>query len=139
MAFFKRSKGKQKCFLSLFIPTSGIVFFDFPAFGPSNECSLFLYLLILLCLCNFHATILISQKPPKDKDNPTSSPVWLDVGLEAGSVLTHVSQSTIHTMALSVTAWGQTGLRDAERIIFNHYIICNDTHEALRLGQVNDK
>ena len=82
-------------------------------------------------------TFFIPQKKsPKDKHAPTSPPVWLDVGLEAGSVLAHVSQSTIHTMALSAMAWGQTGLRDAERIIFNHYVICNDTHEALRLGQV---
>ena len=64
--------------------------------------------------------------------------MWLDVGLEAGSILMHVSQSTVHTIALSATAWGQTGQRDAERVIFNHYIICNDTHEALRLGQVSE-
>lgn len=64
--------------------------------------------------------------------------MWLDVGLEAGSILMHVSQSTVHTIALSATAWGQTGQRDAERVIFNHYIICNDTHEALRLGQVRE-
>ena len=50
----------------------------------------------------------------------------------------HVSQSTVHTIALSTTAWGQTGQRGAERVIFNHYIICNDTHEALRLGQVSE-
>ena len=62
--------------------------------------------------------------------------MWLDVGLEAGSILAHVSQSTIHTIALSATAWGQDGFRDAERIILNHYIICNDTNEALRFGQV---
>ena len=62
--------------------------------------------------------------------------MWLDVGLEAGSILAHVSQSTIHTIALSATAWGQDGFRDAERIILNHYIICNDTNETLRFGQV---
>ena len=67
----------------------------------------------------------------------TGPPVWLDVSLEAGTVLTHVSQTTIHTIALSARAWGQTGMPEAERVIFNHYIICNDTHEALRLGQVS--
>ncbi|XP_068695500.1 intermembrane lipid transfer protein VPS13B-like isoform X2 [Montipora foliosa] len=69
--------------------------------------------------------------------DPASPPVWLEVGLEVGSVLTHVSQSTIHTIVLSTTAWGQAGSRDVDRIIFNHYIICNDTHEALRFGQVH--
>ena len=82
-------------------------------------------------------TLFPQTKPPKVKDAPTGPPVWLDVSLEAGTVLTHVSQTTIHTIALSTTAWGQTGLSEAERVIFNHYIICNDTHEALRLGQVS--
>lgn len=76
-------------------------------------------------------------KPSKIKDAPMGPPVWLDVSLEAGTVLTHVSQTTIHTIALSARAWGQTGLMEAERVIFNHYIICNDTHEALRFGQVS--
>lgn len=73
------------------------------------------------------------MRPRKD---PFSPPVWLDLSLEAGSILTHASQSTIHTISLSATGWGQTGLRDSQRVIFNHYIICNDTHETLRLGQV---
>ncbi len=77
-------------------------------------------------------------KPPKVKNAPAGPPVWLDVSLEAGTVLTHVSQTTIHTIALSAMAWGQTELSEAERVIFNHYIICNDTHEALRLGQVSE-
>ncbi len=81
-------------------------------------------------------TLFPQTKPPKVKDAPTGPPVWLDVSLEAGTVLTHVSQTTIHTIALSALAWGQTGLCEAERVIFNHHIICNDTHEALRLGQV---
>lgn len=86
-----------------------------------------------------YALTLFSQtKPPKVKDAPMGPPVWLDVNMEAGTVLTHVSQPTIHTIALSAIAWGQTGLSEAERVIFNHYIICNDTHEDLRFGQVSE-
>lgn len=74
--------------------------------------------------------------PPKAEDRPTVPPVWIDASLEAGTILAHVSQSTIHTIALSATAWCQTGQSEAQRVIFNHYVICNDTNEALRFGQV---
>ena len=74
--------------------------------------------------------------PPKAEDRPAAPPVWIDASLEAGTILAHVSQSTIHTIALSATVWCQTGQSEAQRVIFNHYVICNDTNEALRFGQV---
>ena len=37
---------------------------------------------------------------------------------------------------MTTVAWQQNGEEDAENVIPNHYIICNDTREVLRFGQV---
>lgn len=31
----------------------------------------------------------------------------------------------------------QNGVLDAEEVVFSHYVICNDTQEVLRFGQVD--
>ncbi|EDO30906.1 predicted protein [Nematostella vectensis] len=57
--------------------------------------------------------------------------LWLESGVEISSALVHVSQSTVHTAALAAEAWGQ----EKEVSLFSHYVICNETQQALRLGQ----
>ncbi|XP_051575064.1 intermembrane lipid transfer protein VPS13B-like isoform X3 [Myxocyprinus asiaticus] len=48
-----------------------------------------------------------------------------------------LGQYAIHTLDRALHAWRQNGVLDAEEVIFTHFIICNDTQEVLRFGQVD--
>ncbi|XP_056617879.1 intermembrane lipid transfer protein VPS13B-like isoform X2 [Triplophysa dalaica] len=48
-----------------------------------------------------------------------------------------VGQYAIHTLDRALQAWRQNRVPDAEELIFSHYVICNDTQEVLRFGQVD--
>lgn len=64
--------------------------------------------------------------------------VWLEAGVDIGSIESVVSQSTVHTLASTVDSWTKDDKRKDETTLFCHYIICNDTNEAIRLGQVRN-
>uniref|UniRef100_A0A9J8BQX9 Vacuolar protein sorting 13 homolog B n=1 Tax=Cyprinus carpio carpio TaxID=630221 RepID=A0A9J8BQX9_CYPCA len=46
-------------------------------------------------------------------------------------------QYAVHTLDRALQAWTQNGVLDAEEVVFSHYVICNDTQEVLRFGQVD--
>ncbi|XP_067217864.1 intermembrane lipid transfer protein VPS13B-like isoform X4 [Chanodichthys erythropterus] len=46
-------------------------------------------------------------------------------------------QYAVHTLDRALQAWRQNGVMDAEEVVFSHYVICNDTQEVLRFGQVD--
>ncbi|XP_058602808.1 intermembrane lipid transfer protein VPS13B isoform X2 [Onychostoma macrolepis] len=46
-------------------------------------------------------------------------------------------QYAVHTLDRALQAWRQNGVMDAEEVLFSHYVICNDTQEVLRFGQVD--
>lgn len=48
-----------------------------------------------------------------------------------------IGQYAIHTLDRALQAWRQNGVSDAEEVVFCHYVICNDTQEVLRFGQVD--
>ncbi|XP_061632294.1 intermembrane lipid transfer protein VPS13B-like isoform X2 [Phyllopteryx taeniolatus] len=48
-----------------------------------------------------------------------------------------VSQYAIHTLDTALQSWQQNGNPEAEELVYSHYVICNDTHETLRFGQVD--
>uniref|UniRef100_A0A8C5FWL6 Vacuolar protein sorting 13 homolog B n=1 Tax=Gadus morhua TaxID=8049 RepID=A0A8C5FWL6_GADMO len=52
-------------------------------------------------------------------------------------VLLTVSQYGIHTLDTALQSWQQNGRVEAEELLYSHYVICNDTHETLRFGQVD--
>ncbi|XP_067305536.1 intermembrane lipid transfer protein VPS13B [Pseudorasbora parva] len=48
-----------------------------------------------------------------------------------------VGQYAIHTLDRALQAWRQNAVLDSEEVVFSHYVICNDTQEVLRFGQVD--
>ncbi|XP_061571778.1 intermembrane lipid transfer protein VPS13B-like isoform X1 [Cololabis saira] len=61
----------------------------------------------------------------------------LDVNVFVDPVFLNVSQYTIHTLDTALLSWQQNGRPEAEELLYSHYIICNDTHETMRFGQVD--
>uniref|UniRef100_A0A8C9XPN5 Vacuolar protein sorting 13 homolog B n=1 Tax=Sander lucioperca TaxID=283035 RepID=A0A8C9XPN5_SANLU len=52
-------------------------------------------------------------------------------------VFLNISQYAIHTVDTALRSWQQNGNLEAEELVYSHYVICNDTHETLRFGQVD--
>ncbi|XP_037309384.2 intermembrane lipid transfer protein VPS13B-like isoform X2 [Pungitius pungitius] len=61
----------------------------------------------------------------------------LDVNVFVEPVFLNISQYAIHTVDTALHSWQQSGNPEAEELVFSHYVICNDTHEMLRFGQVD--
>ncbi|XP_047455657.1 vacuolar protein sorting-associated protein 13B-like isoform X2 [Mugil cephalus] len=61
----------------------------------------------------------------------------LDVNVFVDPVFLNVSQYAIHTVDTALHSWQQNQNPEAEELFFSHYVICNDTHETLRFGQVD--
>uniref|UniRef100_A0A3B5AH31 Vacuolar protein sorting 13 homolog B n=1 Tax=Stegastes partitus TaxID=144197 RepID=A0A3B5AH31_9TELE len=61
----------------------------------------------------------------------------LDVNVFVDPVFLNISQYAIHTMDTALQSWQQNGNPEAEELLYSHYVICNDTHETLRFGQVD--
>ncbi|KAJ3597649.1 hypothetical protein NHX12_001166, partial [Muraenolepis orangiensis] len=61
----------------------------------------------------------------------------LDGNVFVEPVLLNVSQYGIHTLDTALRSWQQNGRPEAEELLYSHYVICNDTHETLRFGQVD--
>ncbi|XP_077430988.1 intermembrane lipid transfer protein VPS13B isoform X2 [Vanacampus margaritifer] len=66
---------------------------------------------------------------------PQSS-VW-EANLFIEPMFATVSQYAIHTLDTALKGWQQNGNPEAEELFYSHYVICNDTHETLRFGQVD--
>ncbi|KAA0702554.1 Vacuolar protein sorting-associated protein 13B [Triplophysa tibetana] len=70
--------------------------------------------------------------------NLTRLPVIQPVNLQGHA--THMLTHTQHTLSCSTTLQplhAANRVPDAEELIFSHYVICNDTQEVLRFGQVD--
>ncbi|XP_074510650.1 intermembrane lipid transfer protein VPS13B isoform X2 [Sebastes fasciatus] len=61
----------------------------------------------------------------------------LDVNVFVEPVFLNISQYAIHTVDTALHSWQQNGNPEAEELVYSHYVICNDTHETLRFGQVD--
>ncbi|TNN02898.1 hypothetical protein fugu_010385, partial [Takifugu bimaculatus] len=61
----------------------------------------------------------------------------LDVNVFLDPLLLNISQFAIHTVDTALHSWKQNGNPEAEELLYSHYVICNDTHETLRFGQVD--
>ncbi|XP_026149609.1 vacuolar protein sorting-associated protein 13B isoform X3 [Mastacembelus armatus] len=60
-----------------------------------------------------------------------------DVNVFVDPVFLSISQYAIHTVDTALHSWKQNGNPEAEELVYSHYVICNDTHETLRFGQVD--
>nr|XP_015804809.2 intermembrane lipid transfer protein VPS13B isoform X1 [Nothobranchius furzeri] len=61
----------------------------------------------------------------------------LDVSVFLDPVSLSISQYAVHTLDTALLSWQQNGNPEAEEMLYSHYVICNDTHETLRFGQVD--
>uniref|UniRef100_UPI0037E89457 intermembrane lipid transfer protein VPS13B-like isoform X1 n=1 Tax=Semicossyphus pulcher TaxID=241346 RepID=UPI0037E89457 len=61
----------------------------------------------------------------------------LDVNVFVDPVFLNISQYTIHTVDTALQSWQQNGNPEAEELVYSHFVICNDTNETLRFGQVD--
>uniref|UniRef100_A0A8C9MLE8 Vacuolar protein sorting 13 homolog B n=1 Tax=Serinus canaria TaxID=9135 RepID=A0A8C9MLE8_SERCA len=46
-------------------------------------------------------------------------------------------QYALHSLNTAIQAWQQNRCPEAEEFVFSHFVICNDTQETLRFGQVD--
>uniref|UniRef100_A0A3B3X5Y6 Vacuolar protein sorting 13 homolog B n=1 Tax=Poecilia mexicana TaxID=48701 RepID=A0A3B3X5Y6_9TELE len=61
----------------------------------------------------------------------------LAVNVFVDPMFLNISQYAIHTVDTALLSWQQNGNQDAEELLYSHYMICNDTNETLRFGQVD--
>uniref|UniRef100_A0A3B3U6M2 Vacuolar protein sorting 13 homolog B n=1 Tax=Poecilia latipinna TaxID=48699 RepID=A0A3B3U6M2_9TELE len=61
----------------------------------------------------------------------------LSVNVFVDPMFLNISQYAIHTVDTALLSWQQNGNQDAEELLYSHYVICNDTNETLRFGQVD--
>ncbi|KAM9851512.1 intermembrane lipid transfer protein VPS13B [Aulostomus maculatus] len=61
----------------------------------------------------------------------------LEAKVFVDQVFLNISQYAIHTLDTALHSWQQNGNSEAEELVYSHYVICNDTHETLRFGQVD--
>lgn len=57
------------------------------------------------------------------------------ISLATDLATVRVSQGLVHT--LMATSEVMKGVASSVGVVFNHYLICNDTLEEIRLGQVS--
>ncbi|XP_062915876.1 intermembrane lipid transfer protein VPS13B-like isoform X2 [Mobula hypostoma] len=61
----------------------------------------------------------------------------LDGNVFIDPVFINVGQHAIHSLDTAIRAWKQNQHPEAEELVFSHFVICNDTQETLRFGQVD--
>ncbi|XP_047579553.1 intermembrane lipid transfer protein VPS13B isoform X4 [Lutra lutra] len=61
----------------------------------------------------------------------------LDCSIVVDSVFVSFGQHVVHSLNTAVQAWQQNKCPEVEELVFSHFVICNDTQETLRFGQVD--
>ncbi|XP_010224543.1 PREDICTED: vacuolar protein sorting-associated protein 13B, partial [Tinamus guttatus] len=61
----------------------------------------------------------------------------LDSTIMVDPVFIGFGQYAIHSLNTAIQAWQQNRCPEAEELVFSHFVICNDTQETLRFGQVD--
>ncbi|XP_037586040.1 vacuolar protein sorting-associated protein 13B [Cebus imitator] len=61
----------------------------------------------------------------------------LDCTMIVDSVFVNFGQHVVHSLNTAIQAWQQNKCPEVEELVFSHFVICNDTQETLRFGQVD--
>lgn len=61
----------------------------------------------------------------------------LDMTITVDSLFLNVGQHAVHSLNTAIQAWQQNKCPEVEELVFSHFVICNDTQETLRFGQVD--
>ncbi|KAG8570401.1 hypothetical protein GDO81_011258 [Engystomops pustulosus] len=52
-------------------------------------------------------------------------------------VFVNIGQHSVHSINTAIQAWQQNQCPEAEELIYSHFVVCNDTQETLRFGQLD--
>ncbi|XP_061851653.1 intermembrane lipid transfer protein VPS13B isoform X1 [Colius striatus] len=61
----------------------------------------------------------------------------LDCTIMVDPIFISFGQYALHSLNTAIQAWRQNQCPEAEELVFSHFVICNDTQETLRFGQVD--
>nr|XP_033789038.1 vacuolar protein sorting-associated protein 13B isoform X2 [Geotrypetes seraphini] len=61
----------------------------------------------------------------------------LECSVLVDPIFLNFGQHVVHSIHTAVQAWQQNQCPEVEELIFSHFVICNDTQETLRFGQVD--
>ncbi|KAM9198438.1 intermembrane lipid transfer protein VPS13B [Dugong dugon] len=61
----------------------------------------------------------------------------LDCTMVVDSIFVNFGQHVVHSLSTAIQAWQQNKCPEVEELVFSHFVICNDTQETLRFGQVD--
>uniref|UniRef100_A0ABM5GCA8 Intermembrane lipid transfer protein VPS13B isoform X2 n=1 Tax=Pogona vitticeps TaxID=103695 RepID=A0ABM5GCA8_9SAUR len=61
----------------------------------------------------------------------------LDGNVKVDPIFISFGQHTVYSFHKTFEAWQQNQCPEAEELVFSHFVICNDTQETLRFGQVD--
>ncbi|XP_062322182.1 intermembrane lipid transfer protein VPS13B [Osmerus eperlanus] len=108
------------------------------SFSTELDCRLLEYRNLTL-LPLLRPVLLQGQAAATRLPDPHGGPAntLLDGNVFVDPVLVNVSQYSIHTLDTALQSWKQNQAPGAEELVYSHYVICNDTHETLRFGQVD--
>ena len=90
-----------------------------------------------MCMC------FMMQATHWSARSDTNSSSELTVAVKCSPTVVRVSQGLVHTTTLAAHAWNSsvdddtTSKETSSFIIFNQFILCNDTLEDLHIGQVH--
>ncbi|XP_073406560.1 intermembrane lipid transfer protein VPS13B isoform X3 [Dendrobates tinctorius] len=61
----------------------------------------------------------------------------IDCTVLVDPVFVNVGQHSVHSINTAIQAWQQNQCPEAEELIYSHIVVCNDTQETLRFGQLD--
>ncbi|XP_042321632.1 vacuolar protein sorting-associated protein 13B isoform X3 [Sceloporus undulatus] len=61
----------------------------------------------------------------------------LDANVMVDPIFISFGQHAVYSLHKTIQAWQQNQCPEAEELVFSHFVICNDTQETLRFGQVD--
>ncbi|KAJ7413251.1 hypothetical protein WISP_91683 [Willisornis vidua] len=61
----------------------------------------------------------------------------LDCTIMVDPIFINFGQYALQSLNTAIQAWQQNQCPEAEELVFSHFVICNDTQETLRFGQVD--
>ncbi|XP_058420689.1 intermembrane lipid transfer protein VPS13B isoform X5 [Diceros bicornis minor] len=61
----------------------------------------------------------------------------LDCTIIVESIFVNFGQHVVHSLNTAIQAWQQNKCPEVEELVFSHFVICNDTQETMRFGQVD--
>ncbi|XP_037659327.1 vacuolar protein sorting-associated protein 13B isoform X2 [Choloepus didactylus] len=61
----------------------------------------------------------------------------LNCTMTVDSIFVNFGQHVVHSLNTAIQAWQQNKCPEVAELVFSHFVICNDTQETLRFGQVD--